>query len=58
MAYEISSACILCGACESECPVEAIKMGSDIYVIDASECTDCGICVDLCPVGAICKIAG
>ena len=25
MAYHISSACISCGACESECPVSAIS---------------------------------
>lgn len=53
MAYKISDDCISCGACESECPVEAISMGDEHYVIDADKCTDCGTCADVCPVGAI-----
>ena len=35
MAYIIGDACISCGACESECPVECISAGDDKYVIDA-----------------------
>ena len=31
MAYVISSECISCGACESTCPVEAIKQGDDQF---------------------------
>lgn len=52
MAYIINSDCISCGACESECPVEAITEGDDIYVIDPDKCTDCGACADVCPVDA------
>lgn len=51
MAYVISKECIACGACEPECPVEAISAG-DIYVIDENQCVDCGACADVCPVGA------
>lgn len=51
MAYKINDACIACGACASECPVEAISEG-DIYVIDAEKCIDCGNCAEVCPVGA------
>lgn len=51
MAYVISDACIACGACEPECPVEAISAG-DIYVIDADKCIDCGACNSVCPVDA------
>lgn len=51
MAYVISNECIACGACEAECPVEAISAG-DIYVIDESKCIDCGACADVCPVNA------
>lgn len=53
MAHAISSDCISCGSCESECPVEAISQGDTQYVIDADVCIDCGACVDVCPVDAI-----
>ncbi|HHU63104.1 MAG TPA: 4Fe-4S binding protein [Clostridiales bacterium] len=52
MAYKITDECISCGACEPECPMEAISAGDDIYVIDADKCTDCGACADVCPVDA------
>jgi ferredoxin len=52
MAYKITSDCIMCGACESECPEGAISEGDDLYVIDASLCQDCGTCADVCPTGA------
>ena len=51
MAYKIGDECIACGACQPECPVEAISEG-DIYVIDPDKCIDCGSCADVCPVGA------
>ncbi|MCP4400676.1 MAG: 4Fe-4S dicluster domain-containing protein [bacterium] len=53
MAYTINEECISCGACVSECPVEAITEGDDIYIIDAETCTDCGACVDVCPADSI-----
>lgn len=52
MAYKISDACINCGACEAECPVDAISAGDDKYVIDADTCIDCGACANVCPVDA------
>ena len=52
MAYKITSDCIACGACASECPVEAITEGDGIYVVDADTCIDCGNCAEVCPVGA------
>jgi ferredoxin len=52
VSYTINDDCINCGACQSECPVEAISEGSDKYVIDPSKCTECGACADVCPVGA------
>lgn len=52
MAYVISDDCISCGACEAECPVEAIAEGDGKYCIDADKCIDCGTCADTCPVGA------
>ncbi|MBE6854399.1 MAG: 4Fe-4S dicluster domain-containing protein [Ruminococcus sp.] len=52
MAYQISDECIMCGACEGECPVSAISSGADKYVIDADTCIDCGACAGVCPVSA------
>lgn len=52
MAYKISDECISCGACEPECPVQAITEGEGKYVIDPEKCIDCGACADVCPVGA------
>ena len=52
MAYKISDACVACGTCIGECPVEAISAG-DIYVIDADKCIDCGTCAGVCPSEAI-----
>ncbi len=53
MAYVIDNSCISCGACEAECPVDAISAGDDQYVIDADACIDCGACASVCPVDAI-----
>ena len=33
--------CIACGACEPECPVEAISEEDDYFVIDAQVCVEC-----------------
>jgi len=52
MSYKITKDCISCGACEPECPTEAITQGESIYVIDAEKCIDCGACADVCPVDA------
>lgn len=37
MAYQISDDCISCGACQAECPVDAISEGDGKYVIDADQ---------------------
>ena len=56
MAFMITEECILCGACESECPNEAISEGEDIYIIDTEKCTECvgwydeSQCAEVCPV--------
>ncbi len=52
MAYVIQDACISCGACEPECPVNAISPGDDKYIINADACIDCGACAAVCPVDA------
>lgn len=56
MAYKITEECISCGACEPECPNEAISEEEDIYVIDPEKCTECvgyfdeSQCAEVCPV--------
>lgn len=56
MATHITSDCINCGACEPECPNQAISEGDDIYVIDPNLCTECvgffdhEACQAVCPV--------
>ena len=52
MPRKITDACIACGTCSANCPVEFIAEG-DIYVIDADQCIDCGVCEENCPVSAI-----
>ena len=56
MATMITEACIDCGACEPECPNEAISAGDGIDVIDPNLCTECvgfydsEACQSACPV--------
>jgi len=56
MATMITSECINCGACEPECPNNAISQGDPIYVIDPLLCTECvgfhdfEACAAVCPV--------
>lgn len=52
MAYKIGEDCISCGACQAECPVNAISEGDSRYVIDDNTCIECGACAGVCPVGA------
>ena len=48
------SKCIGCGACESVCPVGAIKLDANgKSEIDTNVCIKCGACENLCPVEAI-----
>src|SRR5205814_4773191 len=56
MATYITSDCINCGACEPDCPNDAISEGDDIYIIDPDLCTACvgsydhEACRAVCPV--------
>ena len=52
MSYKISEDCIACGACQDECPVNAISEGDGVYVINSNDCIDCGCCASVCPVDA------
>jgi len=56
MAFKITEECINCGACEPECPNQAITAGDTVYVIDPAKCTECvgshteSQCAAVCPV--------
>ena len=56
MATMITNDCINCGACEPECPNNAISQGDPVYVIDPKLCTECvgfhdyEACAAVCPV--------
>ena len=56
MATMITTECINCGACEPECPNNAISQGETIFVIDPQLCTECvgfhdyEACAAVCPV--------
>ncbi len=56
MATHITLDCINCGACEPECPNEAISEGRRTYVINPEMCTECvgfhdsEACQAVCPV--------
>ena len=56
MATVITEECINCGACEPECPNQAISQGEDIFIIDPKLCTECvgfhdeEACAAVCPV--------
>ncbi len=58
MAYKITDDCISCGACEPECPNQAINEGETIFQINPDRCTECvgsfasSKCVEICPVEA------
>lgn len=58
MSYKIIDDCISCGACEPECPNQAISEGDTIYKIDPAKCTECvgshpsSKCAEVCPVDA------
>ena len=61
MAMKITDACIACGSCEFECPVEAISEGEEYYEIDPEVCVECvghfdePQCALVCPEDAIVK---
>jgi ferredoxin len=56
MALKINENCINCGACEPECPVEAIYEGDEFFEIDPDVCVECEgyfdepQCIEVCPV--------
>jgi ferredoxin len=63
MANRITDDCINCGACEPECPNQAISQGEDFYEIDAAKCDECAAkggeasCKTVCPADCILQAA-
>ncbi len=59
MALMILDDCTSCGACEADCPNEAVSEGDDHYLIDSDRCTECvGFhdepqCASVCPIECI-----
>ena len=59
MAKKITEECINCGACEPDCPNEAISQGDPVYVINWEKCTECvghydsPKCMEVCPVDGV-----
>ena len=51
--FKITDQCVNCGACEPDCPVEAISENNGARVIDQEKCISCGSCVASCPAEAI-----
>jgi ferredoxin len=58
MSYKITVECINCGACEPECPNQAIFAGDELFEINPDRCTECipvydePQCAAVCPVDA------
>ncbi|MEB3212655.1 MAG: helix-turn-helix domain-containing protein [Leptolyngbyaceae bacterium] len=56
MTYSITSECIQCDSCLSQCPVKAIKIVDEQYWIDPTLCNGCEgysdtpLCLNICPV--------
>jgi ferredoxin len=59
VSVSIGESCVSCGACEWECPSQAISPGALRPVINQDQCTECygffgeAQCVVVCPVDAI-----
>jgi ferredoxin len=61
VAYKIVvDECTTCGACEPECPNEAIFEKRGTFVIDPKKCTECEghydkpQCAEVCPIPDTC----
>lgn len=55
--FEITDACIACGACAEVCPQQCIDPLEAIYRIRQENCLHCGLCAEVCPSSAIVRRA-
>ena len=53
MAHKITDACVSCGTCAENCPVEGHYPGRHPVRDHPDTCVDCGACAANCPVDAI-----
>lgn len=51
-----SDECTCCGTCLERCQMDAIKEGTDTYVVDLDRCIGCGLCISTCPAEAFSMI--
>jgi ferredoxin len=57
MAYQIiADNCTACGACEAECPNNAISPKGDVFAIDPDKCTECQGAYDSPQCAAVCPV--
>ncbi len=55
MTHVVTESCIKCKYtdCVDVCPVDCVREGPNMLVIDPDECIDCAVCIPECPVNAI-----
>ena len=55
MTHVVLDSCIRCRYtdCVDVCPVDCVREGPNMLVIDPDECIDCAVCIPECPVDAI-----
>ncbi len=47
-----TEACLQCYTCVDRCPMDAITIGDDGYLVNGRECVRCGQCAYVCPAHA------
>ena len=46
--------CVSCGACERECPRDAVRVYRGCYaLVERARCVGCGLCARVCPADCI-----
>lgn len=47
--FDFNKKCYSCGACQAECPINAITMSENCLPQIGKECVNCGLCEKVCP---------